>query len=451
LTARLTAGGAVEFVDAKGAVALTMPVGYLEDSAIDSTGAGAMSHDVRYELVTVDGAPALKMTIDGAWLRDPKRKFPVVLDPTVGPSGDTYVQSTDGSTTDRSGENNFATGTWNSGGQVARAFINFDNFTTSFAGKRMSAVGLNLFMTYQGNGGSCVARPYEVKLPQSAWGVQAIRWSTQPGLSGAIGTASPSSSAACGNTAGTRNVGVWSPGAAGRQRDERLGDRRRQLRPRDHRAGDRQSGWKRFTSANPNLICNHATYGAIECDPFIDATYTDNVVPQVDTRYPSNNYAVSTLTPELAARGHDPDNWPAKGLRYRFLLYNDQGAQLTTSPWVTDGLWKVPEGHARVGQGLPLRRPDRRLLVHRPDRPGAVRVQHAGAAAARHLVAGAERRQGLRGDRRQLHDVRCRRPGGDRRSGAVDQPGLQQPRRADHERVRARLVVAARHADPRGA
>src|SRR5690606_28547797 len=72
------------------------------------------------------------------------------------------------------------------------------------------------------------------------------------------------------------------------------------------------TAWKRFTSANPNLICNHSTYGSIQCDPFLDVVYSDNVAPQVDVRYPSNNAVLDTLTPEFAAQGHDPDNWPAK-------------------------------------------------------------------------------------------------------------------------------------------
>jgi hypothetical protein len=77
-----------------------MPLGYLEDSAVDVSGAGATSYDMRYELVSVDGAPAVRMTIDGAWLRDPKRKFPIRLDPqlTVYPNGDTYALSTEAGT-----------------------------------------------------------------------------------------------------------------------------------------------------------------------------------------------------------------------------------------------------------------------------------------------------------------------------------------------------------------
>ena len=42
--------------------------------------------------------------------------------------------------------------------------------------------------------------------------------------------------------------------------------------------------------------------------------------PQIDVRYPANNSVVSTLTPELLVKGHDPDSWPAKGLNRKRLL-----------------------------------------------------------------------------------------------------------------------------------
>ncbi|WP_165949885.1 DNRLRE domain-containing protein [Micromonospora sp. KC207] len=346
LTARVGVGGAVEFVSDDGKVVVSMPVGYLEDAAVDATGAGVMSHAMRYEIVDVEGTPTLKMSINGAWLRDPARRFPVVLDPTATiatTTGDTYVQS--GATEpDRSAEDNFAVGTFDGGGGKAKSLMPFPTFGTTFAGKRLSAADLNLFMSYQGVGSGCVARRFDVHRVTSNWNAATVKYGTFPSYSASIGNASPSSTTACNNTSGTRNVGTWVSAAlnAAQVNEWVTGTGNYGLALTASETDS--AAWKRFTSANPNLTCTHSTYGAIQCDPFIDVTYSDNVVPQVTARYPANNYPVSTLTPELAAQGNDPDNWPAKGLRFNFLIYNDQGAQITTSGWVPGGVWKVPPG-----------------------------------------------------------------------------------------------------------
>ncbi|MEV0726977.1 LamG-like jellyroll fold domain-containing protein [Micromonospora purpureochromogenes] len=344
VTARVGVGGAVEFVDGKGTVVVSMPVGYLEDAAITASGAGAMSHAIRYEIVANGDVPILKMSIDGGWLRDPARKFPVVLDPTAriaDTTADTYVQS--GATEpDRSSEDNVAVGTFDGGTGKAKALLPFPTFGTTYAGKRLSAADLNVFMSYQGVGTSCVARRFDVHRVTANWSAS-VKYGTFPSISPSIGNASPSNTAACNNVPPVRNTGTWVsvPLNVAEVNEWVTGAGNYGLALT---ASETDSlAWKRFTSANPNLICNHATYGGIQCDPFIDITYSDNVAPQVDTRYPSNNYAVNTLTPEFAASGHDPDNWPAKGLRYNFLIYNDQGSQITSSGWVP-GPWKVPAG-----------------------------------------------------------------------------------------------------------
>ncbi|MDG4832086.1 LamG domain-containing protein [Solwaraspora sp. WMMD1047] len=346
LTARIGAGGAVEFVGDDGKVVVAMPVGYLEDAAVDATGAGAMSHAVRYEIIEADGAPALKVSIDGAWLRDPARKFPVVLDPTATiatTNSDTYVQS-GSSEPDRSTETNVAVGTFDGGGGKAKSLIPFPTFGTTFAGKRLSAADLNLFMSYQGVGTGCVARRFDVHRVTSTWSYSTVKYATFPTYTTSIGNASPSNTNACNNVSAVRNVGTWVSVALNVAQVNEWVTGASNFGLALTASETDSMAWKRFTSANPNLTCNHGTYGAIQCDPFIDITYSDNVAPQVTARYPENNYTVSTLTPELAAQGSDPDNWPAKGLRFNFLIYNDQGTQITTSGWVPGGVWKVPPG-----------------------------------------------------------------------------------------------------------
>lgn len=75
LTARL-AGGQVELADETGAVRGVIPAG----TSVDAAGKPG---EVGYELIQQGGAPALKVSVDEDWLRDPERAFPVEVDPTV--------------------------------------------------------------------------------------------------------------------------------------------------------------------------------------------------------------------------------------------------------------------------------------------------------------------------------------------------------------------------------
>jgi len=352
LTPRLAADGSLELVDAKGQVKIQVPLGYLEDAAVDASGAGAMSHAIRFELTEVAGGPALKVILDQAWLADKARKFPVVYDPTgvlYSNTGDTYVQSSPTPEVNRNAETSVATGTWNAGGQKAKGLLPFPNFGSTYAGKRMSAVDLNLFMTYQGNGTTCTAKPFYVNRVTSSWNTS-VTYPTFPSFTSSIGTLSPSSSAACGNSGGVRNTGVWIsvPLNVNEVNEWVTGTANYGLALT---ASESDSlAWKRFTSTDVNLTCNHSTYGAIQCDPFIDVTYSDNGVPVIDARYPANNTAVNTLTPELVASGHDVDGWPNKGLRYQFLVYNDQGALVHDSGWDADGIYQLPPGVLQWGK-----------------------------------------------------------------------------------------------------
>ncbi|MBM0237170.1 hypothetical protein JNW88_08400 [Micromonospora sp. ATA32] len=78
LTPRLTAQGSVELLNADGKAVAWFPHGSMQDSKVDpKSGAPAESDKVTFEVVTLDGAPALKVVADQAWLRDPARQYPV--------------------------------------------------------------------------------------------------------------------------------------------------------------------------------------------------------------------------------------------------------------------------------------------------------------------------------------------------------------------------------------
>jgi RHS repeat-associated protein len=74
--------GQVVLTDAAGTPRAVIPPGDMVDSRSSAAGP-AHSAAVSYRLVDSGGAPALEVTLDGAWLRDPARAYPVLVDPTV--------------------------------------------------------------------------------------------------------------------------------------------------------------------------------------------------------------------------------------------------------------------------------------------------------------------------------------------------------------------------------
>ncbi|TQJ17751.1 RHS repeat-associated core domain-containing protein [Kribbella jejuensis] len=83
LTASLS-GRDVVLTDEHGTERARIPGATMEDS--NTVEVAATSNAVSYELVTVDGRQALKVTADSTWLDDPARVFPVRIDPTVIPT-----------------------------------------------------------------------------------------------------------------------------------------------------------------------------------------------------------------------------------------------------------------------------------------------------------------------------------------------------------------------------
>ena len=80
-------------------------------------------------------------------------------------------------------------------------------------------------------------------------------------------------------------------------------------------------------------------------------TTTTTGQPQIDVRFPPNNWDATTLTPQLMARGHDPDNSPNTGLKYRFSVFRaESGVLLSESDWLDRTMWTVPSGSLEWGK-----------------------------------------------------------------------------------------------------
>jgi len=346
--ASIADNGEVVFTNDAGVAVARMPRGFVKDSSFNpQSGDAAYSHSFTYELITVDGQPAVKASVDVAWLADPARVFPVYVDPELrlDTDGDTYVMY--GDDTDHSGEDNLAVGTWDSGTHRGRALMHFGDFQTTYAGKRLSYVTANLFLTWQFN---CTAQSFTVHAVNAAWAATSVRWGSSttyggPALGPSLGSASPNSSAACGNTGGNRATGSWVPVIldVAEFNDWATGGANNGLAVMSSDTNSVQ--FKRFTSRNGPLTC-----GSRACAPYIYAIYSDDVAAQVDARYPANNGVVSSLTPELLTTAHDPDSWPGKGLKYFYQVYSDTGTPLFNSGWITTPAWTVPTGKLSWGK-----------------------------------------------------------------------------------------------------
>jgi hypothetical protein len=337
LTPRLTAQGSVELLNADGKAVAWFPHGSMQDSKVDpKSGAPAESDKVTFEVVTLDGAPALKVVADQAWLRDPARQYPVRIDATAttGTTGDVYVDN-DASTTNHNGDN-LPVGTYNGGTVKARSFIHLDEFDNNgLLGKRFSAASLKLYHTWSYD--CATHKPFYVHRTTQSWTVADLSTASYPGptILSSIGSLTISdNNPACTNSSADRTVGKWVtvPLNVDTFNDWSTGGANEGLALT---ASETDSyAWKRFTSAN-------FSSGAYK--QYVDFTYTNNVAPQVNLRYPANNAVVQTLTPELLSRAVDSDNWPAKGLTYNYIVKNaETGTQMANSGWVTTPSWTVP-------------------------------------------------------------------------------------------------------------
>ncbi|MEV4659073.1 LamG-like jellyroll fold domain-containing protein [Micromonospora sp. NPDC049301] len=339
LTPRLTAAGSVELLNADGKAVAWFPHGSMQDSKVDPrSGAPAESDAVTFEIITVDGAPALRVVADPAWLRDPARQYPVRVDPTAttGTTGDVYVDS-DSETTNHNGDN-LPVGTYDGGGVKARSFIHFDEFASDgLAGKRFSAAKLRLFHTWSFN---CTShKAFNVHRVTQPWTVADLTTGAHPGptISPSIGSLTITDNyPACTNDPPNRSTGKWVtvPLAVDTFNDWSTGGMNEGLALTASETDS--TAWKRFTAAN---------YSDGSYKPYLELTYTNNVAPQVNVRYPTNNAVVQTLTPELHSRAVDPDKWPAKGFTYNYVVTDaGTGAVVANSGWVATASWTIPAG-----------------------------------------------------------------------------------------------------------
>ncbi len=269
LTAKLV-DGQVVLTDRAGTQRAVIPPGYMVDAG-DDTRAPVTSTGVHYELVDTGGQPALRVTIDRAWLADPTRRYPVEVDPTVGPpvtgiggGSSMYVH---GSSSASGSEALLVGRAKNASGNEANAaaYVKFD--TAGLSNHTIHGVALSV-VNYEA--ASCKPRPVTVHPVTEAWSAGGGYSFPGPSVGGSLASRSfahgyiafGQSQSACPLASEMFDLGV-----AGRNLVQRWVNGQQANNGLSLRASTTDStAWKRFagtgTANPPKLYVTHSPYNA---------------------------------------------------------------------------------------------------------------------------------------------------------------------------------------------
>ncbi|MFF3920173.1 LamG-like jellyroll fold domain-containing protein [Streptomyces sp. NPDC001852] len=318
LTPSLTSDGSVAFKDSKGAVRVTIPHGYMEDSNIGKvSGEGATSTGVTYSLTTVDGAPALRVSLDASWLHDKARVFPVKVDPTnLNASSSTYVETPY--------DINFSTdsvlkvGSYDGGSHKANSYVLNWSFGSTFQNDYIEQASLYLDDVWSGG---CTAEPVYVHGITSSWNVGTI--ADYPGLSygSTIGSSSFEAGASCGGSS-WHGIDIGdNPGAAGVKLLEGWAHGTTYNNGLALTADNSVvAAWKQFASVNssypPYLSVTYSSYGADYSIP--KQTYTEPT-------------ATTTGSMKVSLTNRGTASWSTSSVQLATDIYNTSWTKLSTN------------------------------------------------------------------------------------------------------------------------
>ncbi len=275
LTASLASNGSVEFTDSSGAVRETIPHGFMEDAARGAvSGDGAISTGVEYSLTTTaDGEPALRVSLDSAWLHSADRVFPVKVDPTnLNAASSTYVETP--YDINFSTEDTLKVGSYDGGSHKALSYLLFGSFGSTFKNDYIEKASLDLDDVWSGG---CTAEPVDAHAITSSWSVGSI--AAYPGLSygSTIGTSSFAAGSSCGGSA-WHGIDIGdNPSAAGVKLLEGWAHGGANHGIALTASTSTVAAWKQFASVNssypPYLSVTYSSYGADYSIP--KQTYTE--------------------------------------------------------------------------------------------------------------------------------------------------------------------------------
>ncbi|MGN9778320.1 DNRLRE domain-containing protein [Micromonospora sp. H33] len=271
LTAKLV-DGQVVLTDKAGAQRAVIPPGYMLDAGDGSRGP-ATSTGVRYELVDAGGRPALRVSLDRAWLQDADRRYPVEVDPTVGPpvtgiGADSSMYVHGSSST--SGSQELLVG--RASGANAAAYLKFGGLVNQLRNHTIHGVALSV-VNY--DAASCKPRTVTVHPVTEAWTAGTGHSYPGPSVGGSIASRSfahgyvafgqPQS--ACPAAGEMFDLGV-----GGRNLVQRWVNGQQANNGLSLRASTTDStAWKRFagtgTANPPKLYVTHSPYNAAYAIP----------------------------------------------------------------------------------------------------------------------------------------------------------------------------------------
>lgn len=319
LTVKPQADGSIHFVDAKEQVHSVIPVPMMWDSVVDKRSG---EHVNRAQVgMTVEsankGTATLVVKPDPAWFNDPKRTYPITVDPTyaVGTaysSFDTWVQSD--YTTDQSTSPELKLGTYNGGAVKARSFLNFS--VAPFKGKEILSAHLSLFETWSY---SCTPSTMVVRSTYQLAST-ATRWTAQPAFGSQYGSTSVAKGHDSGCPAGRMSVPITSLVQAWSNATYTVGG---MVLTAGNEADS--NSWKRF----------HSTEGS--ADPYISYTYNrPPTAPAIPTVSGTVGYAApggatyyytANRRPFVSTKGTDADG---NTVRYEFEYHTSTVVSSTT-------------------------------------------------------------------------------------------------------------------------
>ncbi|MEU8932882.1 LamG-like jellyroll fold domain-containing protein [Streptomyces sp. NPDC048409] len=324
LTAAIDDHGNVVFTDTDGTLRAWTPAGWMQDSNLaPDSNEGVLSSGVHYSLTEEAGRQVLVVTLDKDWLTDPKRVYPVRVDPSVK-----SVDATSGTYVEYPYNQNFATdtvlkvGTYDGGDHKAAAFLRFSGLETTLKNAWVLSANLALYNTWSQ---SCTARPVTVHPITSNWSESTTsKW---PGPS--TGSSLASKSFAHGwRPTGTETWScgpAWSTiklGSAGRKLvDDWTHGRKKNYGLAVKASSTDSKGWKQFGSDDyPNG------------KPSLDVTWT-----KYGAAYKLGDFtAAVTATTEgaesVTVTNQGQETWPsAGGYQLRYNLYDASGNEITDS------------------------------------------------------------------------------------------------------------------------
>jgi hypothetical protein len=468
------AGGAVDLVAPGGKVVAFIPAGSAYDSKVDpSSGERGTTDAVGYQLTTYQGVPALRVTLDQAWLSDPARVFPVTVNAAslrVATTGSTAPQvlpasaspatmaltasfngTSIGTTTyaesqlpgDHSLEETINVGSPDSGTHKAISFVQFPGMGLDGSKITVSSASLDLAVVYAS---TCTAERFDVAEVTQPWTPSGVTAYPGPSYGASIGNLTPPVPHACVNTSLSMTAQpdmVYVPLsqsaiqalANGTTADYGLAI---------YAATTDSLHWKQFGSDSYPVG-----------PPVLSVTYTaGNLLPGIISQFPVDQSVENTLTPTLQADGNIDCTLPSSPtIKFDFQVFNTGSTKIADSGAVADSVsgvcggavaWTVPSGDLKWGTqyywtGPGLRRDE--LLAW----PGVVLDEHPGAPAGGDVTAVAKRQRARVGPvHRELHHVGDGRERRHRRPFPVGGAGLQLAGPAGDGGIRRGMVECLR-------